>query len=363
MSERTIRVETAPAYDVRVGPGLLAEVDAATSSFSKRAIVTDENVAPLYLGSLRASAWAPHVEIPAGEDSKSFVVLEHVLDFLVDSGLDRSSCVVALGGGVVGDVTGFAASLFMRGIAYVQVPTTLLAQVDSSVGGKTAVNLAKGKNLAGTFHQPSVVLADTATLATLSEEELRSGLGEVVKTALLDGEAALTELEDRAEALLARDADALADVVARCVRLKASIVARDPREANERKALNLGHTFAHGIEYAAGFGTIPHGVAVAVGVMLALRASAELGLLVDTTLVERVARLHARLGLPCDLAELATRYRVDLDGQEIFGGILLDKKRVAGAPTFVMPVAAGRWQIDVLAPESALRRWLGMGAA
>lgn len=358
MSERTIRVETAPAYDVRVGPGLLAEVDAATSSFSKRAIVTDENVAPLYLGSLRASAWAPHVEIPAGEDSKSFVVLEHVLDFLVDSGLDRRSCVIALGGGVVGDVAGMAASLFMRGIAFVQAPTTLLAQVDSSVGGKTAVNLAKGKNLAGTFHQPSVVLADTSTLATLSDEELRSGLGEVVKTALLDGEEALSELETRADALLARDPDALADVVARCVRLKAAIVARDPREKNERKALNLGHTFAHGIEYAAGFGTIPHGVAVAVGVMLALRASAELRLLADATLVERVTRLHARLGLPRSLAELSLRHEVRLAADDLCLGMLHDKKGAAGEARLVLLESPGRWRVDVPASRSQLERWL-----
>jgi 3-dehydroquinate synthase len=356
---RTIRVETAPAYDVRVGPGLLADVDAATSSYSARAIVTDENVAPLYLGKLRASAWAAHVTVPPGEDSKSLVVVEHVLDFLVESGLDRRSCVVALGGGVVGDVAGLAASLYMRGIACVHVPTTLLAQVDSSVGGKTAVNLGRGKNLAGTFHQPALVLADTTTLATLPDDELRSGLGEVVKTALLDGEEALAELEARAEALVARDADALADVVARCVRLKASIVARDPREANERKALNLGHTFAHGIEHAAGYGAVPHGVAVAVGLVLALRAGIELGVTRDAALVERVEALHARLGLPRSLAELSQRHAVRLDDpRDLIVGMLHDKKGAAGAPRFVLLEAPGRWRIDVAAPAGALERWL-----
>jgi len=343
---RTVRVATEPAYEVRIGPGLLGEVAGATARYSKRAVLTDDRVAPLWLPALAACA-APSLAVPAGERSKSLTRLERVLDFLAASELDRGSCLVALGGGVVGDLGGLAASLYMRGIAVVQVPTTLLAQVDASVGGKTAVDLAAGKNLAGTFHQPAAVLADTRTLATLPETEYRSGLGEVVKSALLEGEPALAGLEGSVAAIASRDPEALAEIVERCVRLKAGIVARDPRERGERATLNLGHTFAHAIESAAGYGTVPHGAAVAVGIALALRTSRALGLLADPGLPERTAALLRALGLAHDLGSLRAASGARLTAEEILAGMRHDKKGAAGSPRLVLPRAAGKVEIGV----------------
>jgi 3-dehydroquinate synthase len=229
----------------------------------------------------------------------------------------------------------------------VQVPTTLLAQVDASVGGKTAVDLAAGKNLAGTFHQPALVLADTETLATLPEVEYRSGLGEVVKSALIEGEPALAGLERSLAAITARDPDALAEVVERCVRLKAGIVERDPRERGERKKLNLGHTFAHAIERAAGYGAVPHGVAVAVGIALAFRTSRATGLLVDPGLPERTEKLLRALGMPHDLRSLRESSGSGLSTEALLAGMRHDKKGVAGSPRLVLPRAAGTIEVDV----------------
>ena len=343
---RTVRVATDPAYEVRIGRGLLREVARSTSAHAKRAVVTDERVATLHLAGL-ADLGAPTMAVPAGEGSKRLATLERVLEFLAASDLDRSSCVIALGGGVVGDLAGLAASLYMRGIAVVQVPTTLLAQVDASVGGKTAVDLAAGKNLAGTFHQPALVLADTETLATLPEVEYRSGLGEVVKSALIEGEPALAGLERSLATIQARDPDALAEVVERCVRLKAGIVERDPRERGERKKLNLGHTFAHAIERAAGYGVVPHGVAVAVGIVLALRTSRATGLLADPGLPARTEELLRALGMPHDLRTLREASGSALSTEDLLAGMRHDKKGAAGTPRFVLPRGAGALQIDV----------------
>ena len=343
---RTVRVATDPAYEVRIGRGILGEVARSTSGYSKRAVVTDDRVAALHLGRL-AELGAPSLAVPAGEGSKRIATLERVLEFLAASDLDRSSCVVALGGGVVGDLAGLAASLYMRGIAVVQAPTTLLAQVDASVGGKTAVDLEAGKNLAGTFHQPAMVLADTETLATLPEVEYRSGLGEVVKSALIEGEAALAGLERSLAAITERDPDALAEVVERCVRLKAGIVERDPRERGERKKLNLGHTFAHAIERAAGYGTVPHGVAVAVGIVLALETSRSIGLLADPALPERTKVLLRALGMPNDLRTLREASGARLSQEELLAGMRHDKKGAAGSPRLVLPRRAGTIDFDV----------------
>jgi 3-dehydroquinate synthase len=342
---RTVRIATDPAYEVRIGRGILGEVGRATSEFSRRAVVTDDRVAPLYLARLGFDA--PSMAVPAGEPSKRMPTLERVLEFLAASDLDRSSCVIALGGGVVGDLAGMAASLFMRGIPVVQVPTTLLAQVDASVGGKTAVDLAAGKNLAGTFHQPAAVLADPETLATLPEEEYRSGLGEVVKAALIEGEAALAWLEGNSRPLVRRDPGALEEAVERCVRTKAHIVVGDPRERGARKILNLGHTFAHAIERAAGYGRVPHGIAVAVGLSLALRASRAAGLLDDAVLSARVAALLAALELPGDLRALRSASGARLAPEELVAGMRHDKKGAAGRPRLVLPRAAGRIEVDV----------------
>lgn len=344
-STRRVQVATDPPYEVRIGRGVLGGIAEGTARFSRRAVLTDETVGALHLAKL-ASLGAPALAVPAGERSKRLATLERVLEFLAESDLDRRSCLVALGGGVVGDLGGLAASLYMRGIACVQAPTTLLAQVDASVGGKTAVDLDAGKNLAGTFHQPAEVFADTETLATLPDVEIRSGLGEVVKSALIEGEEALLALERAAPAIRAREPGVFDAVVERCVRLKAGIVRRDPREAGERKSLNLGHTFAHAIERAAGY-SVPHGLAVAVGVAASLRAARSIGSLEDGDLPDRVERLLADLDLPRSLAELR-RAHASLPGATgVVAAMRHDKKGEAGRPRFVVPRKAGKIDLDV----------------
>jgi 3-dehydroquinate synthase len=253
-----------------------------------------------------------------------------------------------------------AAALYMRGIPYVQVPTTLLAQVDSSVGGKTAVNLKAGKNLAGAFHQPSLVVADTGTLATLSDDEFRSGLGEVIKTAMLASEEALAGLERDATRIWKREPAALATVVEMCVRTKAAIVARDPHEKGPRKLLNLGHTFAHAIEHELGYGAVPHGVAVGVGVRLALDASRRMSRLADPSLLERVDHLLTTFGMPRTLAGLrATR----LAPHGLVAAMALDKKNALGKTRLVLPVCAGQAIFDVEAEERVLLETLNASLA
>jgi 3-dehydroquinate synthase len=356
-----VHVSTEPRYEVRIGPGLLAEVDRATRHHAMRAVLSDANVARMYRSKLGPAADLPTLAVGPGEISKTFAALERVLEFMAESGLDRRSCLVALGGGVVGDLGGLAAALYMRGIALVSAPTTLLAQVDASVGGKNAINLERGKNLAGTFHQPALVLADTDTLATLSDEEYRSGLGEVVKSALTEGEAALAYLERSAAAILARDRECLTEIIAACVRTKARIVARDPLERGERKALNLGHTFAHAIEHGAGYGRVPHGVAVGVGIVLALSLSRDVGVLRDAALPERVRDLLARLGMPTTLDSLRRSSRARLPAGELASDMSLDKKGRAGTPRFVLVEAPGRLALDVEASADALGRCLAEG--
>lgn len=353
MSAKRIQVATAQPYPVVVGAGVLEGLERGLPT-GPAAVLTDANVERLHAARLGACAKLPRLVLAPGEASKSFATLELVLDFLLASGLDRSSSLIVFGGGVVGDLGGLAAALFMRGIGLVQCPTTLLAQVDSSIGGKTAVNLRAGKNLAGAFHQPRLVLADTETLATLPDEELRSGLGEVVKSALLGTGKLLERLERESGALLARDAGLLAEVVAHCVELKAGIVARDEHERHERKLLNFGHTFAHAIERAAGFGRIPHGIAVGVGLVLALRASERAGLLAEPELPARVARLLGLLGMPADLAALRARPGVRLAPDELLAGMRHDKKGRAARPAFVLARGLGELALDQELDERTL---------
>jgi 3-dehydroquinate synthase len=345
VSAKRIQVATRQPYQVVVGAGVLSELERALPG-GPAAVVTDANVERLQAARLGGCAGLPRLALPPGEDSKTFAALERVLDFLLASGLDRRATLIAFGGGVVGDLGGLAAALFMRGIDCVQCPTTLLAQVDSALGGKTAVNLRAGKNLAGVFHQPRLVLADTETLATLPDEELRSGLGEVVKYALLGEGELLGLLEHESRLLLARDAALLSEVVAHCVRHKAALVARDEHERHERKLLNLGHTFAHALERAAGFGRIPHGLAVGVGLVLALRASERAGLLEDRELPLRIARLLGLLGLPADLAALRARHGVRLAPGELRAAMRHDKKGRAERPAFVLVRRLGKLALD-----------------
>lgn len=342
-----VHVGTEEPYDVHIGAGALDEAAGFVQRYSGAAVVTDANVGALYLERLGALAQGPVVTVEPGEASKSFATLERVLDELASAQLDRGACLVALGGGVVGDLTGLAASLYKRGVAFVQCATTLLAQVDASVGGKTAVNLSSGKNLAGTFHQPAAVFADVATLVTLPEDEFLSGLGEVLKSALLDGEAHLAALEGDADALTAHDPAALERAVERCVAFKARVVAADPREGGLRKSLNLGHTFGHAIEHLAGYGAVPHGVAVAAGIGLAFEHAERTGVLADARFAERARSLAKVLGLPSSLDELAARYGVAIDPDAMRASMRHDKKNRGGEVLLVLPVRPGEARLDV----------------
>ncbi len=352
MSLFRVEIATREPYPVLVGRGALAQVAPALPRGERCALLGDRTALELHADKLAGLEDPPTLAVAPGEGSKSLVELERVLGFLAGAGLDRRSVLVVLGGGVVGDLGGLAASLYMRGIGVVQCPTTLVAQVDAAVGGKTAVNLESGKNLAGTFHQPRAVFADPAVLATLTDAEFRSGLGEVVKTALV---------EERADDLLRRDPGLLADVVVHCVRVKGALVARDERDARERKRLNLGHTFAHAIEHAAGYGTVPHGEAVAVGLGLALAASERLGILRDPELPGRTGRLLERIGLPPTLDALRARYGRRLAPAEIAAGMRHDKKGRAGAAALVLPERVGRIRTDCPADDRLLAEVLGPG--
>jgi len=347
VSAARVEVATRPPYQVRIGSGLLpgALDELAQASC---AVITDANVERLHAERLGRLAEAPRHVLPPGEASKSLAELDRIFDLLARAELDRSSLLVAFGGGVVGDIGGLAAALYLRGIRWVQVPTTLLAQVDASVGGKTAIDLPAGKNLVGAFHQPMSVIADVALLETLPDDELRSGLGEIVKTALIGDPELLRILEAEAEHVLARERQLLEEIVQRCVRVKAAIVARDEHEAGERRQLNLGHTFAHAIETAAGHGHIPHGIAVGVGLVLAVRASARAGLLSDPELEGSLVRLLQRLGLPTGLDELRELSGARLAGTELRAAMRHDKKRVGGAGVFVLVAQPGEVRLGEL---------------
>ncbi len=300
----TLKVELGTrSYPILIGAGLLAHAEAVRRHVPGRdlLVVSDTTVAPLYLPALAASLPEQRrleVILPEGEMHKTLENAARVLDVLVSNRFGRDATVLALGGGVVGDLAGFVAACYQRGVALVQVPTTLLAQVDSAVGGKTAVNHPGGKNLIGAFHQPVAVLADTATLATLPPRELRAGLAEVIKYALLCDAALFEWLEAHLEELLAAKPEALAHVVRRSCELKAMIVGRDEREERgDRALLNLGHTFGHAVESATGYRKWLHGEAVAAGLVMAAAMSRELGLVSPEELV-RVHTLIERAGLP-----------------------------------------------------------------
>ncbi len=300
------------SYDVLIGTGLLArgpELIHARLGAAPCVIVTDENVAkrhlaPLEKGLAALGRHAGTVVLPPGEATKSFPALARLCERLLEMGLERGGLVVALGGGVIGDLAGLAASLVRRGVRFVQVPTTLLAQVDSSVGGKTGINTPQGKNLVGTFHQPSLVLADIGLLATLPAREFRAGYVEAAKYGLLGDAAFFGWLERNWQAVQAQETEALAHVVATSVQGKAGVVARDETETGDRMLLNLGHTFGHALEAWAGYSErLLHGEAVAIGICLAFELSRELGL-VDAVSVARVTAHFAAAGLPTRIADV-----------------------------------------------------------
>jgi len=328
------------SYPILIGAGLLGQPDLVVAALKspRAAIVTNETVAPLYLErvafGLRArGVRLTEIVLPDGEGEKTWLTLNHIFDTLLDQRCDRSTTVIALGGGVIGDLAGFAAASYQRGVPLIQIPTTLLAQVDSSVGGKTGINHPLGKNMIGAFHQPRLVVADTDTLATLPDRELRAGLAEVIKYGLIRDPAFFDWLEGNLERLLARETDALAHAIERSCANKAEIVAADEREAGERALLNLGHTFGHAIETGLGYGVWLHGEAVAAGTVIAATLSHRLGWLGAADLDRAVALLR-RAGLPTRGPQLSGDRYLEL--------MSLDKKVDAGALRLVLLKGIGR---------------------
>lgn len=341
-------------YAVRIGQGILDDLGskvAALGSFSQVLIITDSNVGSLYLAQAKASLAragfkTSEITVPAGEETKSLEVAGEIWSAMAQLDLGRDCVVVALGGGVVGDLAGFVASTYMRGVCVVQVPTTLLSMVDSSVGGKTAVNLPEGKNLVGTFFQPSHVCADTATLSTLDQREWRCGCAEIAKSSVIDSDEFFFWMLENASALAARDAAVVAEAVARCVVFKANVVARDKTETSGvRECLNYGHTLGHAIESVAGYGVYSHGAAVAEGMRFAaLVAREKLGASDD--FVQTQADLLDALGLaPLDFKA---------DPAVVLEAMKHDKKTRGGSIRFVLPVDVGEWKAVTLSDAEIL---------
>jgi 3-dehydroquinate synthase len=345
------------SYPVWIGAGLLSEPARWRATLRGRhaLVVSNTTVAPLYLPRIEAGMEGLHWSsflLDDGEAHKTFANVGRALDALGQLGATRDACVIALGGGVVGDLAGFSAACWMRGIDFIQMPTTLLAMVDSSVGGKTGVNLPVGKNLAGAFHQPRAVIADIDTLATLPDREYRAGLAEVVKGAAIGDEAFFAWLEQRADALTARDPATVQEAIARKVQYKAGVVARDETEQGERALLNLGHTFGHALETAGHYTALLHGEGVAIGMLLAAQLSERLGMSVaaDTS---RLRRLLEKLGLP-------TRIPAGMEARPLLALMRLDKKNTAGVLRLILWRGVGRAEIvggvaeaDVLATLQA----------
>jgi 3-dehydroquinate synthase len=328
------------SYPIHIGADLIGRADlyAPHLAGGHAAIVTNEVVAPLYLAQVKSAvekcgARVTEIVVADGEQTKSWQTLNEVLDALLEARCGRDALLVALGGGVVGDLAGFAAAIYQRGVAFVQVPTTLLAQVDSSVGGKTAINHPLGKNMIGAFHQPRAVISDVATLDSLPERELRSGFAEVIKHGFALDAAFVEWLEGNVDRLVSRKRDALAYAVRRSCELKARVVAADEHEAGERALLNFGHTFGHAIEAGAGYGAWLHGEAIAAGMVMAAQLSKNLGLIGDSE-VSRVSGLLGRAGLPTRGPALAPERLM-----ELMAG---DKKAAQGKLRFVVLEGLGR---------------------
>ncbi|MFD2232394.1 3-dehydroquinate synthase [Phaeospirillum tilakii] len=345
MSVETVTVALGErTYPIEIGPGLLdraGELIRPLMRGERALVVSDDQVAPLYLERLERSLFAAgiqplHTVMPAGEQTKDFPHLEALLDAMLAARAERGTMVVALGGGVVGDLTGFAAAILLRGVDFVQIPTTLLAQVDSSVGGKTGINTRHGKNLVGAFHQPRLVLADTDLLDSLPRRQVLAGYAEVVKYGVIDDPDFFAWLEAHGPALVAGDAAARRHAVAVSCRAKARIVAADERESGQRALLNLGHTFGHALEAETGFSdALLHGEAVAIGMVLALKLSARLGL-APAADAERLARHLDAVGLPSALPA-GRAWDPDRLLEHMFG----DKKVKDGAITFVLARGIG----------------------
>ncbi len=356
LETRVVPVDTGTQrYDILIGAGLIDQA-ASWQDLPRAAhalVVSNTTVAPLYAQRLRDALGGHYasvslLELPDGEQFKDWATLNLIFDRLLADGCDRRTVLFALGGGVVGDVTGFAAACYMRGVPFVQVPTTLLAQVDSSVGGKTAINHPSAKNMIGAFYQPSRVVCDLDTLRTLPERELRAGLAEVIKYGPIADVELLAWIEDHLDALLARDAVALAHAVRRCCEIKAWVVGQDERESGLRAILNFGHTFGHAIEAGLGYGEWLHGEAVACGMVMASDLSVRLGM-VGADIARRVQALVSRAGLPLRGPALGPERYLEL--------MRADKKATAGEIRFVLIEAPGRAVLRA-APDALVREVL-----
>ena len=341
------------SYPILIGPGIISSAESYINSIRSRQVmvVTNETVAPLYLENVLQALRGFHVEqviLPDGEQYKTLQVLNRIFDALLSARFDRSCTLLALGGGVVGDMTGFAAASYQRGVDFVQVPTTLLSQVDSSVGGKTGVNHPLGKNMIGAFHQPRCVVADTDTLSTLPERELSAGLAEVIKYGVINDLPFFEWLEANIERLLARDSQALVYAIERSCRDKAVIVAADEKEAGQRALLNLGHTFGHAIESGMGYGVWLHGEAVAAGIAMAADMSLQMGWL-DSRQQKRIRSLLQKAHLPVDPPP-------QISGEQFLELMSVDKKVLNGELRLVLLRGIGKAEVTADYAVAALQQ-------
>ncbi len=344
------------SYPIHIGSGLLGQAELLRAHFPRQraAIITNTTVAPLYLARVQATLQTLGVSsvpviLPDGEEFKTAETLNQIYDALLGSRCERTTPLIALGGGVIGDMTGFAAATYLRGVPFIQIPTTLLAQVDSSVGGKTGINHPLGKNMIGAFYQPQLVLADTDTLNTLPDKELAAGMAEVIKYGLIRDLPFLEWLEQHIEKLMARDTAALQYAIARSCQNKAEVVAADERESGERALLNLGHTFGHAIESGMGYGNWLHGEGVAAGTVMAADLSQRLGWIAPED-VTRVGRILQQARLPVVAPDLGAEKYLKFMG--------LDKKVEGGKIRFVLLKKLGQAVVEGNVPPELLRQTL-----
>ena len=351
------------SYSILIDDSLATLADQYSSRWAGRhtVIVSDENVAAIYLDAIvdQLTPVASRIDtivVPVGETSKSIEHANKIWQQLIEFGADRSSLIIALGGGVVGDLAGFAAATFMRGISLLQIPTSLLAQVDSSVGGKTGINLPQGKNLVGSFHQPELVFVSTSTLSTLDEANFHAGMAEVIKYGVIMDQTFFEWLEENAEAINSKEPQVLAEMIATCCKCKARVVEEDERETTGRRAiLNYGHTFGHAIEAVFGYGSFLHGEAIAIGMNCAARLAANLGMF-DTNLITRQKTLLERFSLPIDCPEEKH--------DELLAAMKKDKKSAGGKVKLILPDRIGNVKlVDWPGDELVLQALVGCDQA